>query len=269
MTGLHEWFQTAPGQTALAWERTHLDATLADVFGYHALQLGLAEIDVLAANRMPQRWLALTPDASDATRADTARAALVTDPRALPFPKASLDLVVLPHTLELSGAPHACLREVHRVLVPEGRVAITGFNPVSLWGARQWRVRQLQRMGAGRLYLPDVGEFISPWRLRDWLHLLDFELELSAYGCYQPAVRSARALSRFAWMERLGARWWPIFGATYCLVAVKRVRGARLLGPAWKKSPAIGTAPAAVVRKTTSISQKTHDTAPRSATQNP
>lgn len=262
MSGLHEWFQTAPGQAALAWEREQLDAALADVFGYHALQLGLAEIDALAANRMPRRWLALTPDvrvASALHQSTTGRlrAALLAEPTALPFPEASLDLVVLPHTLELSGAPHACLREVHRVLVPEGRVAITGFNPFSLWGARQWRVRQLQRIGAGRVYLPDVGEFISPWRLRDWLHLLEFELESSSYGCYQPAARSARALARFAWMERLGRRWWPIFGATYCLVAVKRVRGARLLGPAWKTAPAVGTAPAAV-RKTT-IHKEEHE----------
>jgi hypothetical protein len=43
---------------ALAWERARLDDALADVFGYHALQLGLAELDALAANRMPHRWLA-------------------------------------------------------------------------------------------------------------------------------------------------------------------------------------------------------------------
>ena len=38
-----------------------------------------------------------------------------------------MDLVVLPHTLELSHDPHAALREVQRVLVHEGRVAIAGF----------------------------------------------------------------------------------------------------------------------------------------------
>ena len=28
------------------------------------------------------------------------------------------------------------LREAERVLVPEGRLMVTGFNPISLWG---WR----------------------------------------------------------------------------------------------------------------------------------
>ena len=39
-------------------------------------------------------------------------------------------------------------------------------------------------------------------------------------------------------MDKLGARWWPILGAGYFLVAVKRVRGLRLLGPTWKTVPA-------------------------------
>lgn len=249
MSGLHEWFQTAPGQAALAWERQRLDEALADVFGYHALQLGLADIDALAANRMPHRWLALTPPTRGDSEAPPERTGLVAEGHALPFPEASLDLVVLPHTLELSGAPHACLREVQRVLVHEGRVAITGFNPLSLWGARQYRARATRRLGVGRLFLPDMGEFIGPRRLRDWLHLLEFEVELMAYGCYQPAVRGSRTLARFAWMERLGARWWPILGATYCMVAVKRARGARLIGQAWRTAPAVVTAPASVARR--------------------
>jgi SAM-dependent methyltransferase len=144
----------------------------------------------------------------------------VTDSTALPFAEASLDLVVLPHTLEFSADPHASLREVQRVLVPEGRVAITGLNPASLWGLRQYRARWL----GGRLFLPDVGEFIGPRRLRDWLQLLELELESADFGCYQPAVRGARTLARFGWLERLGQRWWPILGATYCIVAVKRAR---------------------------------------------
>ena len=55
---LHEWFETPPGRYLLAWERARFDRAVADIFGYHALQLGLPELDALAANRMPHRWLA-------------------------------------------------------------------------------------------------------------------------------------------------------------------------------------------------------------------
>jgi hypothetical protein len=43
-------------------------------------------------------------------------------------------------------------------------------------------------------------------------------------------VRTSRWLARFAWMDRAGEHWWPVFGALYYIVAVKRVRGMRLVG---------------------------------------
>ncbi len=260
---MHEWFQTPPGRYLLDWERAQFDQAVSDIFGYHALQLGMPDLDALGSNRMPHRWLALdaagfaasavmeaakpavSPD--DAAVASTAsRFALRADFAALPFPEHSLDLVVLPHTLELNGDPHATLREVERVLVPEGRVVICGLNPASLWGLRQRRANLTRRVGVGESYLPDTGEFIGYWRMRDWLRLLSFEVESSRFGCYRPAVRSARWLARFDWMDRLGQRWWPIFGAAYFIVGVKRVRGMRLMSPAWKPAIALSKNPVSI-----------------------
>ena len=263
---MHEWFRTAPGQYLLDWERAQFDQAVADLFGYHALQLGLSELDALAANRMPHRWLALdgayiapaTGAAGDSSAESRAvpegpvgavaggRACLWTEYPALPFAENSLDLVILPHTLELNADPHATLREVGRVLVPEGRVVISGLNPASLWGLRQRRAHLLRRVGVGEPYLPDRGEFIGYWRLRDWLRLLNFEVESSRFGCYRPAVRSGRWLDRFAWMDRLGARWWPIFGAAYFIVGVKRVHGARLLSPGWRPAMSLAKNPVSI-----------------------
>ena len=258
--GLTDWLKTPPGAYLLGWERLRFDEAVSDVFGYHALQLGLPELDALQANRMPHKWLALgaaalhpepaaATDATAVPAVSSRRAALLTDSGALPFPEASLDLVVLPHTLELSRDPHATLREVSRVLVPEGRVVISGLNPTSLWGLRQRRGHLYQRWGYDSLFLPKTGEFIGYWRLRDWLRLLDFEVESGRFGCYRPALASQAWLDRFEWMDAAGARWWPIFGAVYFLAAVKRVRGVRLLEPAWKMRKAPAAAPAAVANK--------------------
>jgi SAM-dependent methyltransferase len=158
--GLQDWFQTPPGRYLLDWERVQFDRAVADIFGYHALQLGLVPLDALKANRMPHRWLAASRH-SIGHRLITPPVALVTDFAALPFPANSLDLVALPHTLELHADPHATLREVERVLVPEGRVVICGFNPASLWGLRQQRARLYRRLGWGELFLPGSGEFIG------------------------------------------------------------------------------------------------------------
>ena len=237
---MRQWFETPPGRYLMAWERAEFDRAVGDIFGFHALQLGLPEIDTLAANRMPHRWLALShaPQPGSA-----AKPALVTDFAALPFEENSLDLVVLPHSLELNVDPHATLREVERVLVPEGKVVICCLNPASLWGLRQRRAHLLRKLGFGELYLPAEGEFIGYWRLRDWLRLLSFEVETSSFGCWRPSFKTDRWLDRFDWLDHAGERWWPIFGAVYFIVAVKRVRGIKLIGPAWKPAPKIAAAP--------------------------
>lgn len=255
--GFDGWLQTAPGQRLLAWEQTHFAQAVTDVFGFNALQLGLPELDALEANRMPHRWLALThalTPTDDPVRFpfQGRSTGLVCDPAALPFPDNSLDLLTLPHALELSADPHTALREVARVLRPEGRVVITGLNPLSLWAFRQRQAHLCERLGLhdlaqAALYLPQAGEFIGHWRLRDWLRLLDFEMESTQFGVYVPAVRTERWLARMAWMDGVGARWWPVFGAAYMVVAVKRVKGVRLLGPVWKPfRGAVQGAPVAV-----------------------
>jgi SAM-dependent methyltransferase len=220
----------------LAWEQARFDEAVADVFGYYALQCGLPQLDCLRTNRMPSRIHArFLDDVGDAgVAADPAMSTLrLAHFEELPFASQSLDLVVLPHVLEFAHDPHQVLREVDRVLRPEGRVIVTGLNPVSLWGARQALLR-----GVLPPFLPGEGRFIGQPRLRDWLKLLGFELDHGRYGCFRPPCRTEKWLDRWVFVERLGDRWWPICGAVYFVAAVKRVRGMRLIGPAWKRSPA-------------------------------
>ena len=226
------WLESPPGRYVLAWEQAQLDAAVADVFGYHALQLGEPHLDALRANRMPHRLRALLP--GDALPGDrpTVR---IEHPEELPFDGQSLDLVVMPHALEFASDPHQVLREVDRVLRPEGRLIVTGFNPVSLWGARQIALRPVLRP-----FLPRDGHFIGVPRLRDWCKLLGFEADRARYGCWRPPCRTQLWLDRTRFLESAGDRWWPICGAVYLVAATKRVRGMRLIGPAWKKSKARG-----------------------------
>ncbi len=276
--GLAEWLQTPAGHDLLAWEQGQLDAAVADVFGFHALQLGLPQVQALRANRMPHRWLALDEAlvASSVSGGSPAanlvdslnhpfkvepwsdlnphalQPSLVCDFDALPLDSQSLDLVVLPHALELALDPHRALSEVDRVLMPEGHVVILGFNPASLWGLRQ-RAGQMRRsLGLGRgqpLFMPRAGEFIGYRRLRDWLRLLSFDVVVARFGCYRPPLNSVHWLERTAWMDRVGERWWPVFGAVYMLVAIKRVRGMRLVGLTRTANARKQAAPAVVAQR--------------------
>jgi SAM-dependent methyltransferase len=227
------WLQSPAGAYVRGFEQACLDALTADIFGFNAVQIGVPRIDALAANRMPNKWQA-------AIRASTAdelalapggkQIAVALDFTDLPFASQSLDLVVLPHVLEFAAEPHQVLREVERVLIPEGQLIICGFNPASLWGMRQ----AISRFTRGE-YLPGAGELISMPRLKDWLKLLNLGVTRSYFGCYAPPCRTSQWLGRFGLMEAAGQRWWPYLGAVYIVHAIKRVKGMHIIGPAWNR----------------------------------
>ncbi|MCP5277334.1 MAG: methyltransferase domain-containing protein [Thiobacillus sp.] len=212
---MQAWFESDVGRYVLAREMAWFDSVSADLFGFNAMQLGHAGEDYLRANRMPYRFCA-----------GPRQGALVCHPEQLPLASQSLDLVALPHQLEFSPHPHELLREVERVLRPEGRVLIAGFNPFSLWGLR----RVLSGQDAE---WPWNGRFIHLARLKDWLALLGFDIVGGRMACYAPPMDRATWIDRFAFLEAAGDRWWALGGGVYLLHGVKRVRGMRLIEPKW------------------------------------
>lgn len=222
---LADWLQHTPaGQYVRDWEQTRVDAAVADVFGFHAVQIGLPQWDLLAANRIGHQ---LRVDTELPPADSPHRLTLLAAGEELPLASGSVDLVILPHALELSADPHQLLREVERVLIAEGQVVITGFNPFSLWGI----ARRLRGSAAGA---PWQGRFLNVLRLRDWLALLGFEVDRGNFGCYAPPLRHSHWLHRCRWMELAGDRWWGFAGGVYMIRAVKRVRGMRLVQPGWR-----------------------------------
>lgn len=227
---LGSWLETPAGSYVRAWQQARLDMLTADIFGFNAVQIGLPQIDALRANRMKNKWLTDT-HMPGTIQGGCAPTVVVHDFAELPFASQSLDLIVLPHVLEFAEEPHQVLREVERVLIPEGQVIVSGFNPASLWG-----LRQAAGSLTGAHFLPEHGEFISLPRLKDWLKLLSMEVNRGHFGCYAPPCITDKWLNRFSFMEKAGNRWWPYLGAVYIVQAIKRVRGMRLVGPAWSKN---------------------------------
>ncbi|MDR3212771.1 MAG: class I SAM-dependent methyltransferase [Azoarcus sp.] len=249
------WLQTPLGEYFVAWERARLDVMLADIFGYNALQLGLANLDLLRANRMPLHVCATRTLSAGDESGQTARVMVMAEDASLPFASASIDLVVLAHVLEFSASPHHVLREVERVLVAEGSVVICGFNPYSLWGG--WRHRRCARASA---QWPWNGQYLSSPRVRDWLSLLGFEVQSNQFGCYVPAVSHPEWLARWKWLDRIGRRWWPVCGAAWIMHGVKRVAGARLIQPNWREKRVRAKTLSPVARKLGDVVKRTGET---------
>ena len=214
--GIEDWLDTPQGRYVMSWEQEKIDAVVDDLFGYNALQLGLPQLKLLACNRIPLRQIA----------GESGDVDVLCDLRELPFAANSIDLVVMPHMLEFHDDPHQILREVERILIPDGQLVLTGFNPISLWGLR----KKLPNCPPA---FPFNGSYLSVLRLKDWLQLLNFEVDRGNFGCYAPPCVQARWLKRWHFMEVAGDRWWSFAGGVYLLRAIKRVRGMRLIMPAW------------------------------------
>ncbi|MBL8447264.1 MAG: methyltransferase domain-containing protein [Zoogloeaceae bacterium] len=239
MPGLADWLATPQGRYVVAWEEEQFDAIVADIFGYNALQVSLCELDLLRANRMPFRFRC----------GREAGVAVLAAGDALPFASSSLDLVLLPHGLEFSPHPHQVLREVERVLVPEGSVVVSGFNPYSLWGLRR-------RLAGAVGDFPWQGQYLSVGRIKDWFALLGFEAGAARFGVHRPPARLAQSLERCRFLEFIGARWWPVLGGAYVLHGIKRVSGMRLIQPQWRRGRATAKALAPVAQREGKVAQR-------------
>ena len=151
---------------------------------------------------------------------------VIARPDMLPFRSDSIDLLIALHTLQQTDDPRRMVREVERVLSPEGRVIFSGLNPWSLAGLRGL-------VTGGKI----LGEFplkecVSRHILCDWLLLLGLEIEKSATFGHRPPLQSESMLGKFAFLEKLGSRAWPFFGAGYLVQAQKHVSNLIPLAPA-------------------------------------
>lgn len=225
---LRAWFTHLPGRWFQAEERERLRKILPNLFGYHLLQLGdLYSKECLNSSRIPH-VMVQDPDQQAAPPAgERLRSVFRGEPDFLPVAGDSIDVVLMPHTLEFTESPHQVLREVERVLIPEGHVVILGFNPWSPWVL--WRVAL-----GWRARPPWCGHFIRASRLSDWLQLLGFDIVSCERYFYRPPLSHKGIMRRLRFLDQWMPRWLPVLGAGYVVVAKKRVVTLTPLKPSWR-----------------------------------
>ncbi len=229
---LRAWFSTPPGRCFLSDELDQMAGVLPNLFGYHLLQIGLlGDSDLVAASRILNRQVLDVDGRGGSGRGVSVQACA----GALPVASDSVDVVVLPHLLEFDANPHEALREVERVLVPEGHVVISGFNPWSFMGL--WRMAGRRRRGA-----PWNGHFFSLTRIKDWLALLGFDIVQTEAFFFRAPFRNERIIERSRSLDTLGKRFWPYLGGGYMVVARKRVVTLTPIKSAWRPERKLVTA---------------------------
>jgi SAM-dependent methyltransferase len=207
---LDAWLSGPLGSPLLAEERAIVASALECAFGLHCLQVGRwGEPDTFLACARTRRTALVAERLA-------AGAALVAEPAALPLQADSIDVMLLPHTLEFAPDPHEVLREAARVLTGEGELVVLGFEPLGTWSLRN----AFTRAGCP----PGIARTISASRLSDWLKLVGFEVGPAERYLYAPPFARLRGARARGVIERAGRRAWPRFSGAYLLHARKRVQ---------------------------------------------
>lgn len=206
---LEDWLSGPLGRMLLEEERAIVADSLECAFGLHCLQVGDWGGPEAFLDRARTRRAALV-----ACRA-CAGAALVAEAAALPLQADSVDVMLLPHTLEFEPDPHEVLREAARVLTGEGELVVLGFDPLGSWSLRS----AFTRGGCP----PGIVRRISATRLADWLKLVGFEVAPAERYLYAPPLATLATARARGFLERAGRRAWPRFSGAYLLHARKRV----------------------------------------------
>ena len=243
---LQTWYQTPRGQTLFKQESLLVDSALTNLFGYYLVQLGCSAVhEWMHSSRVSNKMIlddqiddkimaAWLSESQQKVKEKTQFHWVKADLDYLPIQKESADVVVLPHTLETVSDPYYLLRQVDTILVPEGHIVLTGFNPLAC--------------GILKTKLSKEGEIFRKVNLArssrviEWLNVLGYEIEkveFSTISCFS-GTTTRETLTGWRLLERAEealSRVGIQFGNVYCIVARKRVDSPKMVGAKWKKAP--------------------------------
>lgn len=211
------------GHQLLAAEERSLSHFLSQHFGKHALLIGVPrQYPLLNTTPIINRALASpilhkVPDAR----------CIEADLHELPILSGSIDLVILPHTLQFVDNPRQLLFEACRIVKPEGLIVVMGFNPYSLWG--------LRKFCTSHKMTPWNANFIRSATIKNWLQLADFKMEKHISTLFSPPISHSGIFKRLRFLEKIGKKCLPRNGGVYILLARAKVIPLTPIKLKWKQ----------------------------------
>lgn len=199
---------------------------LPQIFGYHALLYSpLAQL--LCGESLSIKHQVVIGQKNTNSTTLTTDLSLVCSYNALPIAADTIDLAVLPNILQNSVDPHQILREVERVLIPEGVIILIGRNPYSWLGVRKIFARW-------RNHRKPLNTDISRRRIEDWFRLLGFESDsLIAISPYQEKIANKRLSP---WLKKSAQYLCEYFCSYYIIIAKKKVSTLTPIRASWRKN---------------------------------
>lgn len=174
---LQRFYASRLGAVAKNAAARRLEALWPSTAGLDLLGVGYAGPLMEPWRATARRAVSFMPAAQGAERwpVDGASAVVLGDEMRLPFADSVFDRAILVHALEEAPAPRQFLREVWRVMAPEGRLVVIAANRAGLWAlgdatpfgsGRPYSRRQLGRLLADAMFEPTASAVTlhaPPW----------------------------------------------------------------------------------------------------------
>jgi len=213
------WNELPNGDVILSAIDSELQPWWQKFFGYHLLKIGALSSFINTSS------CSIKNQFSTAGLGDVGN--VIADIDDLPFLEHSVDVCVLSHALEFSVDPHHVIREANRVLIPNGYLVITGFNPFSFAGLN--KLVPYRRKNS-----PWNEHFFSPMRIKDWLHLMGFEILTDQRCLYTNLIGDSCNNKVAAFCHDFASNYFNALGSVYVIVAKKRILPLTPIKPKWQ-----------------------------------
>lgn len=214
------WFDSELGQRVLQQQQNQLNELLAQLFGYHLMQLSVLDQATLYSQSPTSHQFTLTTGL-DKERSCSAQSSF----EQLPIDSDVIDVAVLHHVLDFSPNPHQLLREVTRTLIPNGHIVLVGFNPFGMMRVINPLACVLSKSLFYRRHHLRIG------RLRDWCKVLELDVLYTAKGYHNLPFNFGYSKA----FEKIGQRLLPFSGQFYIMVVRKNITPMTMIQTKWKK----------------------------------
>lgn len=220
----NNWLHREPlGTCLLNIEQARLTEVLKRHFGKHVVLIGVPQQrHLLQASVLPVQTL-ISPLAHREEIPGEIESNFID----VPILTGSVDLVLMPHTLEFVENPRRLLTEACRIVKPEGLIIMLGFNPASMWGCK----KAISKRKAS----PWAGNLISAHKIKSWLGLSDFAIEQQETFLYRPPFKNNKIFKKAQFVENIGKLLYPAFGGVYMIVARAKVLQLTPIRMQWKQ----------------------------------
>jgi SAM-dependent methyltransferase len=203
------FYGTRAGRVARRAIRTRLRGFWPSLSGYRLLGFGFTTPYLAAFDA--ERAIAAAPAAIGTSRwPGLLCTSLQCEEEALPFADALFDRILIVHGLERAEVLRPLLRQLWRVLAPEGRLLVVAPNRASLWA-------QVETTPFGQ------GRPFSRRELDGILRAAMFEPERWAHALYAPPLATRMLARNGRGWERAGSLLFPALGGVHVVEAKKSI----------------------------------------------